>query len=61
MGLRVFIVKQQNHKTQSMYYHQKHGEIAVKHGFKILHIWEKDYRENKEQIINKSLKFLIND
>ena len=40
---------------------KKKGEIAVEHGFKILHIWEKDYRENKEQIINKSLKFLIND
>lgn len=33
-------------------------ELAEKNGFSELIIWEKDYRENKEKIINECLKFL---
>ena len=40
---------------------KKKGEIAVEHGFKILHIWEKDYRENKQKIIDKCINFILND
>ena len=38
---------------------KKYLDILSKYSLCV--IWEKDYRENKEQIINKSLKFLIND
>ena len=33
--------------------------IAEKNGFKELVIWEKDYREDKEKIINECIKFLF--
>ena len=39
----------------------KKANIAKEHGFQILHIWEKEYRQNKDEVINKCLKFLKNE
>lgn len=41
-------------------YDKKKSDVAVENGFDILHIWEKDYRENKKDIINKCLYFIKN-
>lgn len=35
--------------------------IAERNGFEELIVWEKDYRENKEKIINECLNFLFRD
>lgn len=39
----------------------KKSLVANEHGFEVLQIWEKEYRENKDKIIDKSLKFILND
>lgn len=35
--------------------------IAERNGFEELIVWEKDYRENKEKVINECLNFLFRD
>lgn len=37
---------------------KKKKQIAEKNGFKVLYVWEYDYRKNKELIINNCKKFL---
>lgn len=37
---------------------KKKAEVAIKNKFKIMHIWKKEYRENKTETINKCLNFL---
>lgn len=37
------------------------SDVAKKHDFEILHVWEYDYRNHKNEVINKCLCFLKNE
>ena len=42
-------------------FEKKKLRIAKNRGFEILVIWENEYRDSKDEVINKCLKFLNNE
>ena len=42
-------------------YDKEKAECAQKYNYKVLHIWEMDYNQDKENILKKCIDFLLND